>query len=157
MSAAVPNDHFSTPTLDAESSTILQSISSQGGYAYVRMATLASTGDFRAAEAAREMAWEQLHSGPWHSVLPIWRDAYSVACLHLARFHYRDGELKEDLRVLDMGLIMGGMLLRGDLESAVQFVSAKDRESRAVVVDGEERKCKLVEDGEFDKSEVRFV
>ncbi|CAN1263609.1 Lysine-specific demethylase JMJ30 [Linum perenne] len=130
MSTTVPDDHFSTPTLDAESSTILQSISSQGGYAYVRMATLAASGDFRAAEAASEMAWEQLHSGPWHSVLPVWRDAYSVACLHLARFHYKDGEFKEALRVLDMGLIMGGMLLREDLESAVQFISAKDREAR---------------------------
>ncbi|CAN1158105.1 Lysine-specific demethylase JMJ30 [Linum perenne] len=130
MSTTVPDDHFSTPTLDAESSTILQSISSQGGYAYVRMATLAASGDFRAAEAASEMAWEQLHSGPWHSVLPVWRDAYSVACLYLARFHYKDGEFKEALRVLDMGLIMGGMLLREDLESAVQFISAKDREAR---------------------------
>jgi len=159
MSTTVPDDHFSTPTLDAESSTILQSISSQGGYAYVRMATLAASGDFRAAEAASEMAWEQLHSGPWHSVLPVWRDAYSVACLHLARFHYKDGEFKEALRVLDMGLIMGGMLLREDLESAVQFISAKDREARGerCAVDGEERKCKLVEDGEFDKSEVLCV
>ncbi|CAN0902064.1 Lysine-specific demethylase JMJ30 [Linum grandiflorum] len=158
MSAAVPDDQFSTPTLDAESSAILQSVSSQGGYAYVRMATLASSGDFRAAEAAREMAWEQLHSGPWHSVLPVWRDAYSVACLHLARFHYRDGEFKEALRVLDMGLIMGGVLLRDDLESAVQFVSAKDREARGDGVGGAaERKCKLVEDGEFDKSEVLRV
>ncbi|CAN1158101.1 Lysine-specific demethylase JMJ30 [Linum perenne] len=159
MSTTVPDDHFSTPTLDAESSTILQSISSQGGYAYVRMATLAASGDFRAAEAASEMAWEQLHSGPWHSVLPVWRDAYSVACLYLARFHYKDGEFKEALRVLDMGLIMGGMLLREDLESAVQFISAKDREARGerCVVDGDERKCKLVEDGEFDKSEVSEV
>ncbi|CAN1158103.1 Lysine-specific demethylase JMJ30 [Linum perenne] len=159
MSTTVPDDHFSTPTLDAESSTILQSISSQGGYAYVRMATLAASGDFRAAEAASEMAWEQLHSGPWHSVLPVWRDAYSVACLYLARFHYKDGEFKEALRVLDMGLIMGGMLLREDLESAVQFISAKDREARGerCVVDGDERKCKLVEDGEFDKSEVLCV
>ncbi|CAN1263603.1 Lysine-specific demethylase JMJ30 [Linum perenne] len=159
MSTTVPDDHFSTPTLDAESSTILQSISSQGGYAYVRMATLAASGDFRAAEAASEMAWEQLHSGPWHSVLPVWRDAYSVACLHLARFHYKDGEFKEALRVLDMGLIMGGMLLREDLESAVQFISAKDREARGerCVVDGDERKCKLVEDGKFDKSEVLCV
>ncbi|KAJ7947521.1 Lysine-specific demethylase [Quillaja saponaria] len=91
---------------------------------YVRMACLAAAGDFRAAEAAREMAWEQLHSGPWYSVLPVWRDAYSVACLHVAKFHYRNGELKEALRILDMGLIMGGMLLREDLDSAIDKVSA---------------------------------
>ncbi|CAJ1940786.1 unnamed protein product [Sphenostylis stenocarpa] len=48
------------------------------------------------------MAWEQLHSGPWHSVLPVWRDAYSMACLHVA-------------------------LLRKDLDSAVAKVSEQTR------------------------------
>ncbi|CAL1409512.1 unnamed protein product [Linum trigynum] len=150
-STAVTDDQFATPTLDAESSGILHSVSSHGGYAYVRMATLAATGDSRAAEAAHEMAWEQLHSGPWHSVLPVWRDAYSMACLLVARFHCRDGEFKEALRVLDMGLIMGGMLLRGDLDSAIQIISAKSRGGGG---EREGGKWRLVEDGEFSKAEV---
>ncbi|XP_030953162.1 lysine-specific demethylase JMJ30 isoform X2 [Quercus lobata] len=123
-------DKLETPTLDAESATLLHAISEHGGYAYVSMATLAAeAGDPRAAEAALEMAWEQLHSGPWHSVLPVWRDAYSMACLHVARLHFSNGELSEALRVLDMGLIMGGSLLRKDLDSAVEKVSAVARDS----------------------------
>ncbi|KAL4591433.1 hypothetical protein LXL04_004398 [Taraxacum kok-saghyz] len=114
------NDVLETPVLDVVAHSLLQSISEEGGYAYVSMSTRAAAGDIRAAEAAREVAWEQLHSGPWHSVLPVWRDAYSMACLHVAKFQYANGEFKEALRVLDMGLIMGGMVLRKDLESAVE-------------------------------------
>ncbi|KAJ7980738.1 2-oxoglutarate (2OG) and Fe(II)-dependent oxygenase superfamily protein [Quillaja saponaria] len=154
------SDHLDTPKLDFESPRLLQTISEQGGYAYVRMASQASTGDFRAAEAAREMAWEQLHSGPWHSVLPVWRDAYSMACLHVAKFHYGNGELKEALRVLDMGLIMGGMLLREDLDSAVEKVSAKARNLRVSEEGcGNFGKCnrRLVQE-DFNKAEVfRFL
>lgn len=120
-----PSDHFETPMLDKESPALLHTICEHGGYAYVSMAALAASGDIRAAEAAREMAWEQLHSGPWHSVLPVWRDAYSMACLHVARHHYCNGEFKEALRALDMGIIMGGPLLRKDLDSAIEKVSEK--------------------------------
>lgn len=115
---------FSTPTMNSESESLLQSITSHGGYAYANMAARAAAGDQRAAETAREMAWEQLHSGPWHSVLPLWRDAYSMACLYVAKFHFCNGELTEALRALDMGIIMGGPLLRTDLDSAIEFVSA---------------------------------
>ncbi|XP_038878408.1 lysine-specific demethylase JMJ30 [Benincasa hispida] len=132
--------HFETPLLDAESHSLLHSISEHGGYAYVSMAALAAAGDIRAAEAAGEMAWEQLHSGPWHSVLPIWRDAYSMACLYMARFHFAGGEFKEALRVLDMGLIMGGPLLRDDLDSAIAKVSA------------EARIVRVLEDGQMESS-----
>ncbi|RYR70168.1 hypothetical protein Ahy_A03g016678 [Arachis hypogaea] len=124
---------FDTPTLDMESAELLQTISEHGGYAYVRMASLAATGDVRAAEAALEMAWEQLHSGPWQSVLPVWRDAYSMACLHVARHHNGNGEFKEALRVLDMGIIMGGTLLRKDLDSAIEKVSERANSSRRVL------------------------
>ncbi|KAJ9164403.1 hypothetical protein P3X46_023981 [Hevea brasiliensis] len=158
MCAAAVADQLPTPILDAESPNLLQSISSHGGYAYVSMATLAASGDFRAAEAAREMAWEQLHSGPWHSVLPVWRDAYSMACLHLAKFHYRNAEFKDALRVLDMGLIMGGMLLRNDLDSAVDFISAKARQNDGQSEGFEKSEHKLVPEAEFDKAEVlRFL
>ncbi|XP_004507119.1 lysine-specific demethylase JMJ30 isoform X1 [Cicer arietinum] len=151
-----PSENFETPTLDRESPTLLQSISEHGGYAYVRMAAVAASGDIRAAEAVREMAWEQLHSGPWHSVLPVWRDAYSMACLHVAKHHYGNGELKEALRALDMGIIMGGSLLRKDLDSAVDMVSEKARMLR--VSDGNNQSFGNSEhqlvDREFDVSKV---
>ncbi|XP_056169000.1 lysine-specific demethylase JMJ30 isoform X2 [Syzygium oleosum] len=137
-----------TPALDREAAGLLRDIAGHGGYAYAAMSGLAAAGDARAAEAAREMAWEQLHSGPWHSVLPVWRDAYSMACLHVARLHHRGGELKEALRVLDLGLIMGGTLLREDLEAAVQRLTAEARDAR--VLGGEEG-----EDGGLDQRLVR--
>ncbi|RVX13028.1 Lysine-specific demethylase JMJ30 [Vitis vinifera] len=113
------------------------------------MSVLAAAGDLRAAEATREMAWEQLHSGPWHSVLPVWRDAYSMACLYVAKLHHRAGDFGEALKVLDMGLIMGGTLLRQDLHAAVEKVTAKASELRVseeeqgeVIVGGETRTMK---------------
>ncbi|KAB2077770.1 hypothetical protein ES319_A06G118800v1 [Gossypium barbadense] len=152
---------ISTPTLDSESPALLQSITSHGGYAFTRMATLAAAGDQRAAEAACEMAWEQLHSGPWHSVLPVWRDAYSMACLHVAKFHLSNGEFRDALRSLDMGIIMGGPLLRKDLDSAIEGVlAAKSRHYHNEVADndkeghGEAGSRLLVSPQEFDKSEV---
>ncbi|XP_044504795.1 lysine-specific demethylase JMJ30-like isoform X2 [Mangifera indica] len=154
--------YFPTPILDEESSGLLKMISEHGGYAYVSMLAQAAAGDTRAAEAAREMAWEQLHSGPWHSVLPVWRDAFSMACLHVARHHCRDGEFKEALRVLDMGVIMGGPLLRKDLDSAIETVSFRAR-IREGEKNGEpagassENGRRLVSEEEFDKAEVRSL
>jgi len=118
------------------------------------MSSLAAAGDIRAAEAAREMAWEQLHSGPWHSVLPVWRDAYSMACLQVAKCCYENGEFKEALRALDMGIIMGGSLLRNDLDSAVVKVSEKVDNGRCKDFGGSEH---LLVDLEFDVSKVRFL
>jgi len=148
-----PSRGFDTPTLDREAAALLHAISEHGGYAYVSMAVLASGGDIRAAEAAREMAWEQLHSGPWHSVLPVWRDAYSMACLHVARHHYGNGEFLDALRVLDLGIIMGGTLLRKDLDSAIEKVSEQTRRS-VRVSDLGNSEHRLV-DREFDMAEVR--
>ncbi|KAL2940926.1 Lysine-specific demethylase JMJ30 [Bienertia sinuspersici] len=117
------NGGIATPALDQETPGILQRVSEEGGgYTFARMAAAARDGDARAAEAAREMAWEQLHCGPWHSVLPIWRDAYSMACLHVAKHHFATGDLSETLKVLDLGLIMGGSLLKVDFECAVDKV-----------------------------------
>ncbi|KAK8683174.1 hypothetical protein V6N13_039241 [Hibiscus sabdariffa] len=149
-----------TPVMDSESSALLESITSHGGYAYTRMATLAAAGDQRAAEAACEMAWEQLHSGPWHSVLPVWRDAYSMACLHVAKFHFSNGEFRDALRSLDLGIIMGGPLLRKDLDSAIKLVSAaKSRQYNNGVAEankGHENASSrlLVHPQEFDKLEL---
>lgn len=118
------------------------------------MFALAST-DLRAAEAAREMAWEQLHSGPWDSVVPAWRDAYAMACLHVAKFHYANREFVEALRVLDMGMIMGGNTLREDLDSAIQMVSDKARGGG--VVEGNGKFERQIAAEKLDLAEVRFV
>ncbi|KAF8103924.1 hypothetical protein N665_0182s0031 [Sinapis alba] len=148
--------HLPTPTLDAESQSLLQSISAQGGYAYARMAALAVAGDQSAAEAARDMAWEQLHSGPWHSVLPVWRDAYSMACLHVAKFHFAAGEFGEALGALDMGLIMGGTLLRKDLHDSVLLVSSEARKKgeKSLEACGDFKGEKLVPEVPVDVNEV---
>ncbi|CAE5967996.1 unnamed protein product [Arabidopsis arenosa] len=150
------NLRLPTPTLDAESQTLLQSISAQGGYAYARMAALAVAGDQSAAEAARDMAWEQLHSGPWHSVLPVWRDAYSMACLNVAKIHFAAGEFAEALGALDMGLIMGGMLLRKDLHDSVLVVSSEARKKTKSLEEasGEFMGEKLVPEVPVDVNEV---
>ncbi|KAL6844780.1 hypothetical protein ACP4OV_025439 [Aristida adscensionis] len=106
---------------------LLREITGEGGFAFVASAEKAAAGDLRAAEAAREMAWEQLHSGPWAEVGAAWRDAYALACLHVARLRLAGGgggDRPAALRALDMGLIMGGDLLRADLEAAVARVAA---------------------------------
>ncbi|KAJ1290184.1 hypothetical protein BS78_02G224100 [Paspalum vaginatum] len=125
---------------------LLREITGEGGFAFVASAekAAAGAGDLRAAEAAREMAWEQLHSGPWSEVGAAWRDAYALACLHVARLRSRgaggDGDRSAALRALDMGLIMGGDLLRADLEAAVARISAEPCGEGAEAVDEEERR-----------------
>ncbi|KAG8370901.1 hypothetical protein BUALT_Bualt13G0031600 [Buddleja alternifolia] len=103
------------------------------------MITQSAAGDSRAAEAAKEMAWEQLHSGPWHSVVPIWRDAYAMACLYVAKIHYSSGEFNLALKALDMGLIMGGFTLRDDLNLCIGKVSSALR-GEAFSDNGESRR-----------------
>ncbi|KAL6655347.1 hypothetical protein ACP70R_006173 [Stipagrostis hirtigluma subsp. patula] len=102
---------------------LLREITGEGGFVFVASAEKAAAGDLRAAEAAREMAWEQLHSGPWSEVGAAWRDAYALACLHVARL--RAADRPAALRALDMGLIMGGDLLRADLEATLARISAE--------------------------------
>lgn len=151
-------DVLETPILDAERAKLLEQISEQGGYAYVRMATLAAGGDVRAAEVAKEMAWEQLHCGPWHSLVPVWRDAYAMACLHMAKLQYAAGELTPVLRALDMGLIMGGLTLRDDLNNAIRKASEKARSALATTAtEAECENCKFVREEEVEMAEVRFV
>nr|XP_043625214.1 lysine-specific demethylase JMJ30 isoform X2 [Erigeron canadensis] len=133
MTTVNSDDVLETPVLDDVAHSLLQSISEEGGYAFVRMSTRAASGDARVAEEAREMAWEQLHSGPWHTVLPVWRDAYAMACLYVAKVLYRNGEYKEAIRVLDMGMIMGGNVLRKDLEIAIEKATEKAKKDDEVV------------------------
>ncbi|KAL6859003.1 hypothetical protein ACP4OV_018005 [Aristida adscensionis] len=105
---------------------LLRQITEDGGFAFVASAEKAAAGDLRAAEAAREMAWEQLHSAPWSEVGPAWRDAHALACLHVAALRAAD-DRRAALRALDMGLIMGGGLLRDELDAAVARVVAGHR------------------------------
>ncbi|XP_035823399.1 lysine-specific demethylase JMJ30 isoform X2 [Zea mays] len=98
---------------------LLRQITEEGGFAFVASAEKAAAGDLRAAEAAREMAWEQLHSAPRAEVGAAWRDAYALACLHVAGLRAAVGDRRAALRALDMGLIMGGDLLRAELDAAV--------------------------------------
>ncbi|KAF3331116.1 putative lysine-specific demethylase JMJD5 isoform X1 [Carex littledalei] len=103
---------------------LLRQITEEGGFAFVSSVEKAAAGDIRAAEAAREMAWEQLHTGPWNEVVLAWRDAYAMACLHMAEIKSSGGERREALRTLDMGLIMGGPLLRAELDAAINRITA---------------------------------
>ncbi|KAL4425057.1 hypothetical protein ABPG77_001835 [Micractinium sp. CCAP 211/92] len=38
-------------------------------------------GSQRLAEAVQQVAWEKLHTGDWHAVATVWRDAYVAACI----------------------------------------------------------------------------
>ncbi|KAG0524580.1 hypothetical protein BDA96_07G223700 [Sorghum bicolor] len=99
---------------------LLRQITEEGGFAFVASAEKAAAGDLRAAEAAREMAWEQLHSAPRAEAgAAAWRDAYALACLHVAGLRAAAGDRSAALRALDMGLIMGGGLLRAELDDAI--------------------------------------
>ncbi|KAJ1269097.1 hypothetical protein BS78_07G184500 [Paspalum vaginatum] len=102
---------------------LLRQITEEGGFAFVASAEKAAAGDLRAAEAAREMAWEQLHSAPRAEVGAAWRDAYALACLHVAALRAAD-DRRAALRALDMGLIMGGGLLRAELDDAIATLIA---------------------------------
>ncbi|XP_015695828.2 lysine-specific demethylase JMJ30-like [Oryza brachyantha] len=107
---------------------LLREITEEGGFAFAASAEKAASGDLRAAEAAREMAWEQLHSSPRSEVGRAWRDAYALACLHVAALRLRD-DPRAALRALDMGLIMGGDLLRAELDEAIaQVLGDRSRE-----------------------------
>lgn len=101
---------------------MLETLSKQGGAGFVALVSLAETGDKRAAEEIHDMAWEQLHSGPWHAVDAVWRDAYSLSSLFIAACFEREGRLEKALKYLDMGLIMGGLLFRGRLETAIASI-----------------------------------
>ncbi|KAG1327256.1 putative Lysine-specific demethylase JMJ30 [Cocos nucifera] len=82
---------------------LLRRTTEEGAFAYVSSVELAASGDLWAAQAVREMACEQLHSGPWREVVPAWRDAYAMACLHVAELRAGAGNHREAFRALDKG------------------------------------------------------
>ncbi|KAL2650231.1 hypothetical protein R1flu_018359 [Riccia fluitans] len=99
---------------------LLEAVRRQGGFGYAALVKLAESGDRNAAEEIYDMAWEQLHSGPWNEVDSAWRDAFSLACLILSDCIERQtGDLDLCLKFLDLGIIMGGLLFRSHLEFAV--------------------------------------
>jgi lysine-specific demethylase 8 len=135
---------------------LLREITEEGGFAFAASAEKAAAGDIRAAEAAREMAWEQLHSGPWSEVGSAWRDAYALACLHVARLRRAAADRTAALRALDMGLIMGGNLLRADLEAALACIVAESTDGDgAEAVDEEARRWREGLDRNRDIADVR--
>ncbi|KAM0942931.1 putative [histone H3]-dimethyl-L-lysine(36) demethylase [Dioscorea sansibarensis] len=133
---------------------LLRRITEEGGFAFVSSAEKAAAGDLRAADAAREMAWEQLHSGPWHEVVPAWRDAYAMACLHVATLRNGAGDRSEALRALDMGMIMGGPLLRPDLDAALQRIMARPSPEVLECRDSPERLVREEDSKGLDLAEV---
>jgi len=139
---------------------LLRQIMEEGGFAFVSSAEKAAAGDLRAAEAAREMAWEQLHSAPRAAVGAAWLDAYALACLHVAGLRAAAGDRRAALRALDMGLIMGGNLLRADLEAALARISAEacgGSEGGAGVVDEEDQRWTEALDRNRDIADVRSL
>uniref|UniRef100_A0A0E0M2S8 JmjC domain-containing protein n=1 Tax=Oryza punctata TaxID=4537 RepID=A0A0E0M2S8_ORYPU len=148
----------SPATEEGRRAALLREITEEGGFAFVASAEKAACGDLRAAEAAREMAWEQLHSGPWSEVGAAWRDAYALACLHVARL--RQGvaaDRRAALRALDMGLIMGGNLLRADLEDAIARIVADPGDGGdAEAVDEETRRWREGLDRNRDMADYFF-
>jgi len=79
-------------------------------------------GDEELAEAAYELAWEELHTGPWQSVPLVWRNAFALVCLLLASCHQRAHRSDEALRFLDLGVIMGGPRFRVDIDALLHSI-----------------------------------
>lgn len=80
--------------------------------------------DEEAAEAAYELAWEELHAGPWQNVSLVWRDAFSLSCLSLAACHHRANRPVEALKVLDLGVMMGGPRFRKEIDRSLNSISS---------------------------------
>lgn len=97
-----------------------------------------SQGDEKLAEAAYELAWEELHTGPWQNVPLVWRDAFALVCLLLASCHERAHRSDEALRFLDLGVIMGGPRFRVDIDALLHRIQS------ATTV----QECKVSEDVE---------
>jgi len=111
-----------------ESSQVLAFLSqvrNEGGVVFAGLAEKAWRGaDEKAAEAAYELAWEELHAGPWQSVPLVWRDAFALSCLSLSSCHQRANRPVEALKVLDLGVIMGGSKFRTELDFSINSISS---------------------------------
>jgi len=65
------------------------------------------------AVALSDACWEKLHTGDWRDVPACWRDAFSAAAL----CHYALAS-PQQLRQLDLAVLVGGDLLRDDVLAA---------------------------------------
>lgn len=98
-------------------------VRNEGGVLFAGLAKKAWLGaDEEAADAAYELAWEELHAGPWQSVSLVWRDAFSLSCLSLASCHHRANQPVEALKVLDLGVIMGGPRFRKEIDTELNSI-----------------------------------
>ena len=86
--------------------------------------------------AARDLvdfSWEELHAGPWKEVSPAWRELYGTATLWQAACKMADAgagagaageqtwrsELLACIKLIDMGIMMGGPLTQPTLAYAM--------------------------------------
>jgi len=91
------------PTLSS-----LPAIDGRGVAAWLAAAARGGPDAPLAAAAARDAAWEQLHTGPWAATEPAWRDAYALACVLAAA----GGGAAAALRAADSALLLGGEGMR---------------------------------------------
>ena len=105
----------------------------EGGVVFAGLAEKAWGGaDEKAAEAAYELAWEELHSAPWQNVPIVWRDAFAFSCLSLASCYRRSNRPVEALKVLDLGVVMGGPQFRTELDTSLKSISSTTGSAKEV-------------------------
>ncbi|KAG0569684.1 hypothetical protein M758_6G103800 [Ceratodon purpureus] len=113
------------PAAEPQVLEFLNQVRNEGGVVFAGLAEKAYGGaDEKAAEAAYELAWEELHAAPWDNVPVVWRDAFALSCLSLASCHRRANRPVEALKVLDLGVIMGGPHFRTELDSSLQSIAS---------------------------------
>ncbi|EFJ37386.1 hypothetical protein SELMODRAFT_75959 [Selaginella moellendorffii] len=117
--------------MDALEESVLASVWRQGGFAFCQLMRKCRS-DPSMAEEAHDLAWEQLHLGDWHQVDCAWRDGYALACVYWAEELRRKGDHAEATRVLDMGLMMGGLAFRPRLNAAISSLSQASEPPSAV-------------------------
>ncbi len=68
------------------------------------------------AQVALDLSWEQLNTGHWKDVGPVWREAYTTAALMKALDLVMKRRNQEALEVTDKGIILGAPILDGALQ-----------------------------------------
>nr|SVE85566.1 EOG090X0844 [Daphnia pulicaria] len=81
-------------------------------------------------DAALSYVWEQLHTGQWKDVDPVWRQLYSYISLFKTLAYLKLDEdsklhLADAITACDMGLIMGEPILDGLLSSIASNINEK--------------------------------
>lgn len=81
-------------------------------------------------ESTLNYVWENLHTGKWKDVDPVWRQLYSYVSLFKAFTYLQSDEkigdhLVSAIKACDMGLIMGEPILDGLLSQIANNINAK--------------------------------